>query len=241
MNITVKREKLDTAEQTRQSTKECEYMIIDRKAENLYNSEEVIEIEHLDKEETMDKETERRMMAKFHRKIESSIKLMGTHWYIKDGKGGVNPTVLVKLEAVYIKKFWEAELKKRDKNTSSLAASAQNPKSRTPLVTPTKKPKKVMKKVEFVPLSSIKMRSKSRSPTKRKVTNLDAEEWLTPKEALPQTKRKSSPKIQTSEAQHLTLTKDNPITINKRPSKQKPTQCKTQAELPPKWIEESRS
>ena len=68
MNITVKKEKLDMVEQTRQSTKECEYMIIDGKAENLYDSEEVIEIEHLDKEETMDKETERQMMAKFHRK-----------------------------------------------------------------------------------------------------------------------------------------------------------------------------
>ena len=35
MNITVKREKLEMAEQTRQSHKECEYMIIDGKAENL--------------------------------------------------------------------------------------------------------------------------------------------------------------------------------------------------------------
>ena len=33
MNITVKREKLDKAEWTRQSTKECKYMIIDGKAE----------------------------------------------------------------------------------------------------------------------------------------------------------------------------------------------------------------
>ena len=73
MNITAKREKLDTAEQTRQSTKECQYMIIDGKAENLYYSEEVIEIEHSDEEETMDRETERRMMAKFHRETESSI------------------------------------------------------------------------------------------------------------------------------------------------------------------------
>ena len=113
---------------------------------------------------------------------------MGTHWYIKDGKGGVNPTVLAKPKAVYVKRFWEAELKKQDKKTSSLAvASAQNLKSRTPLVTPKKKPKKVMKKVEFVPLSSIKTRSKSRSLTKHKVTT-------------PQTKRKSSPKIQTSKA-----------------------------------------
>ena len=154
MNITVKREKLDTAEQTRQSTKECEYMIINGKPENLYDSDEVIEIEHLDKEETMDRETERQMMAKFHRKAESSITLMGTHRYIKDGKGGVNPTALAKPEAVYVKKFWEAELKKQGKKTSSLAVSAQKLKSKALLVTPTKKPNKVMKKVDFVPLSS---------------------------------------------------------------------------------------
>ena len=81
MNITVKREKLETADQTRQSQRECEFMIIDGKSENLYDSEEVIEIlEPSDEEETMDRETERRMMAKFHRKPESSIKLMGTHW-----------------------------------------------------------------------------------------------------------------------------------------------------------------
>ena len=64
MNITVKREELDTAEHTRQSTKECEYMIIDGKAENLYDSEEVIELENSNEEETMDKEREKRMMAK---------------------------------------------------------------------------------------------------------------------------------------------------------------------------------
>ena len=175
-------------------------MIINGKAENLYDSEEVIEIKHLDEEETMDRETERQMMAKFHRKTESSIKLMGTHWYIKDGKGGVNPKALVKPKAVYVKKFWEAELKKRGKKTSSRAASAQKLTSKAPLVTPTKKPKKVMKKVEFVPLSSIKTRSKSKPPTKQEVRNLDGEEWPTPKEASPQTKRKSPPKTQTSKA-----------------------------------------
>ena len=103
----------------------------------------------------MDRETKRRMMAKFHRKSEASIKLMGTHWYIKDGKGGVNPTALAKPEAVYIKKFWEAECKKRVKKMSSLGATAQKSTPKAPLVTPTK-PKKATKKVEFVPLSSIK-------------------------------------------------------------------------------------
>ena len=88
MNITVKREKLDTAEQQKQSTNECEFMIIDRKAENIYDSKEVIELENSEEEETMDKETEKRMMAKFHRKQESELKLMGTHWYVKDEKEG---------------------------------------------------------------------------------------------------------------------------------------------------------
>ena len=146
MNIIIKREKLDMAEQTRQSVKECEYMIIDGKAENLYDSEEVIELEHSDEEETMDKETEKCIIAKFHRKPESSIKLMGIHCYVKDGKGGVNPTVLAKPEAVYVKKFWEAELKKQGKKTSSLAALSRKPKSKPLQVTPTKNPKKTAKK-----------------------------------------------------------------------------------------------
>ena len=160
----------------------------------------MIELKHSDKEEMMDRETERRMMAKFHRKSESSIKLMGTHWYIKDGKRGVNPTALAKPEAVYVKTFWEAELKKRNKKTSSLVATAQKSTSKAPLVTPTKKPKKVTEKVEFVPLSSIKTRLKSKSQTIQEVTHLDAEEWPTPKEASPQTKRKSPPKTKTSKA-----------------------------------------
>ena len=165
----------------------------------------------------MDVETERRMMAKFHRKKESSIKLMGTHWYIKDGKGGVNPTALAKPEAVYIKKFWEAEIKKRDKKISSLAAIAQNSATKTAKVTPTKTPKKGMKKVKFVPLSSIKTRSKSKSPTNGEVTNLNVEEWPMPKEASPESKRKSSPPTKMkNNIQDATPTKENPITIDKR-------------------------
>ena len=122
---------------------------------------------------------------------------MGTHWYVTDGKGGVIPSVLTKPEAVYVKKFWETELKKQDKKktkdqTSSLAASLQRPKSRPLQVTPTKNPKKVTKKVGFSPLSPLKTRPKSRSLTKREeVTVLDEEDWPTPKEAPPQTKRKS--------------------------------------------------
>ena len=56
--------------------------------------------------------------------------------------------------------------------------------------------------------------------------NLDTEEWPTPKEAPPQTKRKSSPKNQTNEAQVLTPTKDNPIVINRSPSKTSETNTK---------------
>ena len=37
MNITVKREKLETADQLKQLKRECEFMIIDGKPENLYD------------------------------------------------------------------------------------------------------------------------------------------------------------------------------------------------------------
>ena len=141
----------------------------------------------------MDKETEKRMMAKFHKKPETELKLMGTHWYIKDRKGGVNPTALAKPTAIYVKKFWEAELKKHDKKASSLAAtSTLNPKAKTATVTPTKKPKKMGKKVDFAPASPIKTRSKSKSPPKREILALNEEEWPTPREASP-TKNKMTP------------------------------------------------
>ena len=111
MNITVKREKLESAEQIKQLQRECEFMIIDGKAENLYDSEEIIEIENSDEGDTMDVETEKRMMSKFHKKQEKELQLIGTHWYMKDGEGGVNPTALVKPPAAYTKSSWKRNLR----------------------------------------------------------------------------------------------------------------------------------
>ena len=99
--------------------------------------------------------------------------------------------------------------------------SVLNPKTKAPTVTPTKKTKKAAKKVEFVPTSSIKTRSKSKSPPKHEITMLNEEEWPTPKEASPKATRKSPPKnTTTSMARDITPTKENPISIDKRPSKE---------------------
>ena len=219
MNITVKREKLDAADQIKQLKRECEYMIIDGKPENLYDSEEIIEIEQSDEDETMDVETERRMMAKFHKTQESSIKLMGTHWYIKDGKGGVIPTALTKPEEFYIKKFWaKIDRKKRSKKASSLAAKAKVSNTKTPKVTPTKTANAATKKVEFSPLPPTQTRQKSRSPTNRETTrNLNAEEWPTLEDAAPKTKKTPSPPTQrTNKHRDSSPTLEDPITIDRR-------------------------
>ena len=240
MNITVKREKLDAADQLKQLKRECEYMIIDGKPENLYDSEEIIEIENSDKE-TMDVETERRMMAKYHKQKETAIKLMGTHWYLKDGKGGVNPTALVSPEAIYVKKFWETERKKRNKKASSLTTSDSNLKTKTPKVTPTKTNNKGKKKVDFAPLSSIRTRSKSKSPTNRKVTTLDAEEWptLEEAEASPKTKKTPSPPTQVmNKDRDSSPTKEDPITIDRRA---KPTESNKATDKPSSTTEIDRS
>ena len=220
MNVTVKREKLETAEQLKNLKKECEFMIIDGKAENLYGPEEIIEIEQSDEDEQMDVETERRMMAKFHKQKESSIQLMGTHWYVKDGKGGVVPTALAKPGKVYVKKFWDAELKKREKKVSSMATTGQKSAIKAPKVTPMKAPKTNTKKVEFSPISQIKTRLKSKSPTNRGVIKLNEEEWPTLEEASPESKRKPSPPTPTKSIRRdTTPTKQNPITIDKRAAK----------------------
>lgn len=221
MNITVKREKLDTAEATKQTHSEGEFMIIDGKPENIYESEEVIDLlEQSDEESTMDRATERRMMAKFHRKQESAITLKGTHWYVKDKKGGVIPTALAKPGEVYIKKFWDTEKKKRSKKATTTSTTQKTPA--TPLVTPTKKggakkaSKKGTKKVDFVTPSSIKTRSKSKSPTNNNIMSLDEAEWPTLDEAPTQTKTKSPPT--TTEPRDITPTKEHPITLDTRPS-----------------------
>ena len=217
MNITVKREKLETAEQQKNTEKECEFMIIDGKAENLYSPEEIIEIEQSDEEEQMDVETEKRMMAKFHKHKESSIQLMGTHWYVKDGKGGVVPTALAKPGKVYVKKFWDAELKKREKKVSSKATTGKKSTTRAPKVTPLKAPKPSTKKVGFSQVSQIKTRSKSTSPRNRGVVKLNEEEWPTLEEASPKSKRKPSPPNPTKSIRRdTTPTEQNPITIDKR-------------------------
>ena len=113
----------------------------------------------------------------------------------------------------------EAELKKREKKASSLArASNLKPKSKTATVTPTKNPKKTAKKVDFVPTSQIKTRSKSRSPPKRETLKLDEENWPTPGEASLITK-----KADLTIARDITPTKENPVSIDTRPKNEEQT------------------
>ena len=215
MDIQVKREKIDTTPTPRDSTDSCEYMMIDGKLEALYDSEEsqeVYEINESSEEElTMDTNTEKRLMAKFHEKAESSLNLMGTHWYVKKTKGGINRTALPKPPTDYVKTIWETELKRQQKRrdkkdkkgtkdkTSSLVKNRKGKQgNKTPLATAatrvteqttkiaTRKvtPIKAPRNILETPVGTISAREVQPStPSNLPTLQEDGKQWPTPQEA----------------------------------------------------------